>query len=349
MNKIILLTDYKGNYGSKWDAYPYRSGFNKKELEKCFARINYSAEYIKLSDIISSEIDNNIPMLYTSSEDIGYFYKSYIEDIILMLEQKGANIIPPYIYLRANNNKVFMELLRNITGHKWNDNLNSWTFGTYEEMMCKINEIKFPIVIKTAYGSSSKGVYLADNKEKLKKTVKNISRTRNIYQDIKDKLRAYKHKNYADESYYRKKFILQPFIPGLDSDWKILIWGDKYFVLNRHVRKGDFRASGSHNNYKAGSSVKLPDGLLEFANRIFESLNVPHLSIDICYDGVNYNLLEFQAVYFGTSAINMSDVYFIKKNGRWISENKRETVEKIYVESIEHYINNNISKNVLEK
>ena len=51
-------------------------------------------------------------MLYTSSEDPDYFYKSYIEDIVYGLKNIGAKLIPPYKYLRTNNNKVLMEILR---------------------------------------------------------------------------------------------------------------------------------------------------------------------------------------------------------------------------------------------
>lgn len=50
----------------------------------------------------------NTSILNTSSEDNGYHYKDYIEDIILGLYLQGAILLPEYKYLRANNNKVYM-------------------------------------------------------------------------------------------------------------------------------------------------------------------------------------------------------------------------------------------------
>ena len=53
-----------------------------------------------------------------------------------------------------------------------------------------------------------------------------------------------RHKNYVRESWNRGKIVVQEFIPGLKNDYKVLIFGSKYYVLYRRVREGDFRASG---------------------------------------------------------------------------------------------------------
>lgn len=92
------------------------------------------------------------------------------------------------------------------------------------------------------------------------KKVKLISRTKYLLQVIKDNLRPLKHQGYTVNSLYRNKFILQSFIPDLANDWKKVIFGDKYYVLTRHVKKNDFRASGSHTKYLAGSRAILPEG-----------------------------------------------------------------------------------------
>ena len=338
MKRIILLTDYKDYFGSKWDAIPYNSGFDKELITKYFAANNYKVELIPLSK--AKEIDNviDIPVLYTSSEDIGYHYKDFIEDIIYYLELKGANVIPRHKFLRANNNKVFMELLRNTIDENSDSKLKSWVFGTYEDLLEIIDDITYPIVVKTPRGAMSRGVSLAKNKEELISNVKSISRSKHLVQDIKDNLRPYKHKGYKVNSLYREKFILQEFVPDLINDWKILIYGKKYFVLTRHVGKGDFRASGSHNNYLAGSKAIMPEGLLDFAHSIYQSMDVPHLSIDVIFDGDSFRLIEFQALYFGTSTVNMSDVYFEKVNQEWKQNKIIETIEELYVNGVVYYI-----------
>jgi len=343
MKKIILLTDYKGNLGSKCGSIPYRSGFNKKLISDIFEKKGYYVEYIPLSYAKKIKNVKNIPVLYTSSEDIGYHYKDYIEDIIYYLEIKGAKVIPPYKYLRANNNKVFMELLREkIFGDI--KNLQSWVFGTLEEMENSIDELNFPIVIKTARGAMSKGIYLANNKKELIKKVKKISRSKYFLQDIKDKLRPLKHKGYKTESLYRKKFILQEFIPNLKNDWKVLIFGDNYFIFERPVRKNDFRASGSGQmNYLYGSRCKIPDNMLTFARNVFSLMDVPNVSLDVIKRGGNFYITEFQAVYFGTVGVIKSDIYFEynRKENIWETKKNNNELEWYYVNSIVKYLEKN--------
>jgi glutathione synthase/RimK-type ligase-like ATP-grasp enzyme len=339
MKKLFVLTDYNGRFGSKWDAIPYNSGFDKISLLKYFSEGDFQLEYVEMSKAVNLNCIENSLFLYTSSEDVGYHYKAYIEDVVLFLQESGGKMIPNYNYLRANNNKSFMELLRKKLGSKWGDQLKSWSFGTLEEMKTSLTEFNYPIVIKTAAGAMSRGVSLANNEAELIKKAKAISRTKHIFQDIKDYLRPYKHKGYKTNSLYRNKFIIQSFIPNLKNDWKILIYGDKYFVLTRGVAKNDFRASGSHTNYLAGSKALLPIGLLDYAKKVFDAMNTPQLSIDIVNDGNNFHLIEFQAIYFGTSTINMSDVYFVKKTEKWTPVKITESIEQIYAESVKQYLN----------
>ena len=339
-DKIVILTDYKNNFGSKQGSIPYRSGFDFNLLIETFIENEFEVEFVKFSSVFNREDIKDKIVLYTSSEDNGYYYKSFIEDVILHTEQLGGKVTPNFNFLRANNNKVYMELLRKQLGHLWDDKLSSWAFGTLEEMKERLDEFSYPIVVKTASGALSRGVSLAKDQNDLVKKVKSISSTKDVSLDIKDKLRPLKHKDYQLDSLYRNKFILQSFIPNLKNDWKILIFGDKYFVLTRHVRKNDFRASGSHVNYLAGSKALLPDGLLDYAKKVFDAMKVPNLSLDVVYDGVDFHLIEFQAVYFGTSTINMCDVYFSKEAEKWVSCEINSTTERIYAESVVHFLKN---------
>lgn len=337
--KLYILTDYKGYFGSKWGSKPYNSGFDKNLLKEEFSKNNILVEYLSFSDINEPFIYKDEYILYISSEDIGYKYKSYIEDMVYILELNGAKLLPTYKLLRANNNKVFMALLEEKLGEKWNKQLRSWVFGTQEDLQKKIHNFKYPVVVKKSEGAMSKGVFLAKNKSELISLSKKISASKNFIQDIKDRLRPFKHKNYSLNSTYRNKFVIQEFVPNLKNDWKILIFGDKYYVLTRHVKNNDFRASGSHHNYLAGSKAIIPKGLFDFAETVFNAVDVPHLSIDVVYDGNNFHLIEFQAVYFGTSTYNMSDVFFIKKDNSWKQIENDISIEQVYADSVVQYIN----------
>lgn len=337
--EIIALVDYKGVFGSKYDAIPYRSGLDHNILISEFRKYEINIKFIHFSEIDFTEDWKNRIVIYTSSEDIGYKYKSFIEDIVFGLELKGAIVIPKYIHLRANNNKVFMEILRASLLNEECGN-KSKMYGTLEEAKNVLSrgEITFPCVIKTAEGACSTGVSKANDTEELESKIKLMCKVTNFETDYKDIIRLYKHKGYIKESLYRSKFIIQPMIEGLNNDWKLLIFGNRIFNLKRHVRKNDFRASGSHNDYKYGSNSGLTSEMMDFAYKIYLKLNIPMLSFDLAYDGKKCYMIEFQSVYFGSSTFILCDDYYELNDGKWNIRPKEGTYEELYAWSINEYL-----------
>lgn len=346
MKKIYALTDYHNNFSSKWKAKPYRSGYDKKLLIKYFIKYGYEIEFIKFQNVEFIPKWKNRIVIYTSSEEVGLHYESYIEDVILGLEKVGANVLPRFDFLRANNNKVYMEILREqllCDDFKLDKSL---IFGTFEELNNAIlnNEIDFPCVIKPASGAMSRGVELAKKSKELLLYAKGSSRTKHFKSEIKEALRSFKHKGYQQESKYQNKFIIQKFIPNLKNDWKVLVYGDHYYILNRGIKKNDFRASGSHCNYKAGSKSEFPLHQLDFIEKIYNKLDIPHLSLDFAFDGKKGYVIEFQAIHFGTSTLEFCDNYYIKRDGKWIVEKQEFDQEEEYVWGIVHYLKGKINR-----
>ena len=340
MKKIFAIIDYKGHFGSKWEAKPYRSGFDKSLLTEACNKLELDVEFLKPSEIRLNHDWKNRNVIYTSSEEHGFHYKNYLEDVVLALHHAGANLLPGYPFFRANNNKVFMELLRDHLLGEQLSGLKSVVFGTMEELQyaLKQGKVKFPAVIKEAAGAMSRGVYLAKTDEELILYAKKISQTASLKVRLKEKIRVKKHEGYHPESFYQKKFIVQPFIPDLKNDWKILIFGDHYYILKRGIQKGDFRASGSGKNYKAGLDAEFPESQFEHIKQIYEKLNVPMLSLDYAFDGKKGYLLEFQAVYFGTATHTFCDHFFVKRNNGWKHEENKYTQEEEYAYGIVHYL-----------
>lgn len=338
MIPLYLLTDYKGFFGSKWDAYPYRSGMNLSELRREFEGLGFNAIFLSFAEAANKNcINSGDIVVYTSSEDMGFKYKSFIEDVILYLSEKRSKVIPSFLILRATNNKVLMELLRKGLAISNDEYINTKVYGTLEESISTKRD--FPVVIKTAAGAMSKGVRLADSERDFVSIAGWASRTKNFMFEIKDKLRRLKHHGYKNESKNRDKFIVQKLIPGLKNDYKILVFGERYFIFSRPVRKNDFRASGSgFSNYKFGSKCIYPQGIFDFAREIFSKLNVPQLSIDIAYDGKNFYLIEFQGVLFGSVGFVKSDVFYSMCDGKWQMFPKTISLEKAYAESIAWFI-----------
>ena len=339
MQKIYLITDYKNQFGTKYTAIPYRSGMDKEMLKEEF--LNYGIEplFFNASEILEKNhtIKGQL-FFYTSSEDRQESYKSFLEDVILTIESMNGIPIPRFLYLRAHNNKVFMELLKKEWGIEVGDKLRSQCFGSYEELIQQEISLNFPVVVKRPEGFKSRGVYLAKNIKELKKIASRLSKTRHFKSELKDFIRTFIHKGFRMESHNRRKFIIQEFIPGLENDWKILIYGDKYYPLFRRNRKDDFRASGSG---LLSYPKELPDGLLDFAEKAFSYFNVPNISLDIAFDGKDFHIMETQFLYFGTYTIEHSEFYFRKESGEWMIVQEKSVLEKEYVRSIVDYLKKN--------
>jgi len=173
MKEIYILLDYNDVFESKHFATPLASGMDKILLEKYFSELGYKTKYLTFSQIDFRKMDfKNKYILYTSSEDIGYFYKDYIEDIVLGLYLQGARLIPDFKYLRANNNKVFMEILRDIIEIKELKNIRTQHFGTLDDFQQNYKDDIEKIVFKLAQGARSRGVFLGKSKKDLISIIK---------------------------------------------------------------------------------------------------------------------------------------------------------------------------------
>jgi hypothetical protein len=337
MKRIIILTDYKGFFGSKQKTLVYRGGLNIIRLIEHFRNFGYEANACQFSKIDYVRIKESKPIiLYTSSEDRNQFYKSFIEDIICNLGIAGFFVIPEYKYLKAHNNKVAMELLRTLAMPDYIKTIDSRCFGTLEELIDYQDQVKYPTVIKSACGSLSRGVYLTHSADDLIKKARKISKSFDFKHDLKELLRLLKHNGrYKKESFCRRKFVIQDFIPGLKDDWKVLVFANRCYVLNRRVRKNDFRASGSG---LFEFKPEVPDGLLDYAFSIKQYFNVPNISLDIGYDGQEFHLIEFQVLYFGTTTLEKSPFYFIKSGKNWEIIHESSELEYVYVYSVVEYL-----------
>lgn len=339
MRKIILITDYNDRFGTKYTAIPYRSGMNRKLLCRSFNMIGYEPVFIRASDVIEKITEPKGQLfIYTSSEDKNEHYKSFLEDVVLAIESMGGIVIPGFKFMRAHNNKTFMELIRKDWGPATGDSLRTYAFGSLDELNNTDLKIEFPVVIKRPEGFKSRGVYLAKSLKELKKIASKISRTPFLGGEIKDILRSLKYEDFKRESGHRKKFVVQHFVPGLTNDFKVLVYGDKYYVLFRRNRENDFRASGSG---LLSYPADLPEGLLDFCDIVFKWFNVPSVSLDIAYNGSSFFVLEIQFLYFGTYTIEHSQFYFRKESGSWEMVKERSILEAEYASSIDGYIKKN--------
>lgn len=294
-NKILLLTDYNDLYRQGI----YRSeGIELQLFKQVLENNGYSVLQITYHDLLNhspekwTEYYQGYQVVYTSSENLEY--KEYIKDIVYEIS-KNNSLIPRYDILMCHEDKAYQEILKKSLGIR---SLDAWIFATWKDLNKDIDKIKYPIIVKKCTGAGSISVYKAKNKKELMKFAKKIMRGKGYYEyylkALYKKLSGKWNPHYFEDEKYFGRLILQQYVPELECDWKVLVFGNKYYALRRMVRNHDFRASGS-----GKFSFEVPDsGILSYAKEIYEKLDVPFLSLDLCMDAdKNVYLIEFQGIH----------------------------------------------------
>lgn len=349
MKNILLLCDGRGYLTSSLEKKS-RGKINISLLKKSLEAYGFNVKIMCLHDLKFPSEFSGWFVLYPSSEDAGLFYKGFIEDIILRLTLDKAILLPKYELFRAHHNKVFMELYRSCFSDPEFQTIKTWVFYSYKDLK-KIMEketLQYPLVLKSSSGAGSAGVSLVrDEKELLKKAM------HMGYISFSNLLFSKKDWFYSRLIYYKKRFlgekplrvveckekmVLQTFIPNLEYDYKVLVFGEKFYILRRKTRDNDFRASGS-------GKLEFPDGLtekeiqvLDFAKKAYIQLDTPLLSIDIAYDGDQCHMLEFQCLNFGPYTLQYSNCYYKYIEDKWKEFPAHSILENEIALAINQYV-----------
>lgn len=234
--------------------------------------------------------------------------RQYILDVIHFVS-KRVPVTPSHDLLVCHENKGAQEFLRAERGLP----------GLRGRYVYREADLPLPpYVLKGADGAGSVSVFLIHNKRSLAQV-----RRRIFAQSLSDWLKRLVRSpmlQSEDARWYRLfrgplgQAVAQPFVPGLKEDHKILAFGRRYYVLTRHVRKNDFRASGS------GRFDRKPvaDDLLDYAEDFHRRLDAPYVSLDVARTDGGFETLEFQAVSFGPLALSQSTGWYERNDdGRW--------------------------------
>lgn len=332
---ILILTDYRGLY---------RQGINRNlgidldKVKKIFEMNGYTVCINNYDQIVNEVGIQNVSdkiIFYTSSQS--EVYRSYIDDIIYELGKKNI-LVPKYDMLKCHENKNYEEIYLK---EKEIASLRSYVFAAYKDVLEYADKISYPAIVKASTGSGSISVYKVNNEKQLKSRVKQNGRNKEyieyylklLYKTIKRTVT----KEYKQDEKYLKKFIVQQFVPGLTEDWKVLVFGKKFYALNRKVRNNDFRASGSGKF----SYIEPPKPILDHAYEIYKKMDVPFLSMDLCIDKENeVHLIEFQGLHFGPYTLINSKEYYEYDNGVWTKVEAVSDLSEEYAKSVVLFLKN---------
>ncbi|MDD5582149.1 MAG: hypothetical protein PHS99_02910 [Candidatus Marinimicrobia bacterium] len=338
--KIIILTGDNNFYGQT--RKPWVS-MNVMAIKERLSHYSYEVNIYNIQDVFNKKItlENEI-ILYSFSQKPNV--RQYIIDVLTFLN-KNNTIIPSLDLLYCHENKGYQKIYKEMCGLT---GLKAWYFSSLKEI--DNYNIPYPIILKTITGSNGKGVFLIQNRRDLEKRLKKLSKIeflksfdlfRRHYFRKKTFPEYPNHNDYEDYLQYKEyitkneNFILQEFVPGLTYDYRILALEGKYFAMKRHTREGDFRASGT----KIFDFTFNPeDALLNCAEKVYNHLDSPFLSMDIVFNGHEYFLIEFQASHFGVSAILKSKGYYTRIKNEWRFVKEKLNVEYEIADALDRYI-----------
>ena len=340
--KIVILTGNKNFFGQT--RKPWVS-MNVDKMEKIFRDHGYEVERYSFHQIVNRQerIKDSI-IFYTFSQKMNR--RSYVIDLIHCLDDGSNMLIPSREMLQCHENKGYQELYKkkiNFTS------LKALYFSSVEEL--SDYEIHFPIVLKTVDTSNGKGVFLVHNHNQLMKYIQHLEkqgiftkidlvrrkyfRRKKFYKEYPDYNNRIDYFEYRDYILKEKNFILQEFVPGLKSDYRVLVLYDKYYVMKRFTREGDFRASGTKiQDY----DVEFNLDLMNYAKDVYDQFDTPFLSMDIGVHQKKFSLFEFQALHFGLNVFIKTKGYYTLDNGDWRFIEAKSSIEKEMAEALIKYI-----------
>lgn len=348
MKKNIIISPIFKHYmaGRIWMGLDFNE--IKTELEQ---KYEAEVEIILFKNIKKSltEIPEGAVLFYSSIYNTEYL--KFIQDSITYISLKRPDIIliPNPHQLNALENKGYQELYKDLLGI---EKVQGEYFGDIDDLIAIESYLKYPFVLKKNMGALSSGVELIKSKEELLKFRKDVKRRtlkeslafelnkRNSFKKD-DNLTPQKDlldNNFNDVFMKRMPVVVQEFIPSLDCDYKVLVFGEKYYTIRRLTRKDDFRASGSGKF----SFIEPPTEVLDYAKEIYDKFNVPFISIDIGIDENNEcYLFEFQGTAFGPIGLTQSKFYCKNTSNEWIKTQEEPNLEKTYAYAINHFITRN--------
>lgn len=189
----------------------------------------------------------------------------FAKELLFALEQSGMQVFPNFNTAWFFDDKLGQKYLLESVGAPL---ANSYVFYTKKQALTWAKNAAFPKVFKLRCGAGSSNVRLVGSSGHARRLIRKAFgpgfQPVNRWYRLLEGIRNYRHSprgvrmlvhglyraavpmRYARRRERERGYVyFQDFIPGNDSDMRVIIVGKKAFVAKRMVRHKDFRASGS--------------------------------------------------------------------------------------------------------
>ncbi|HOH46392.1 MAG TPA: hypothetical protein PLX59_01015 [Candidatus Cloacimonadota bacterium] len=273
----------------------------------------------------------------------------FLKDLIWHLRRLGNLVIPSWDFLLCHENKGYQELLKRELGI---DQPKGWYLSNLDALSSY--KLSYPLVLKGLEGSNSTQVSLVHNEAELRQSVKAMTKQHGFLTKFDLFRRRYLRGKrefggwptvlpevdsvqYAEYIKAQKRFILQEFVPGLDSDYRVIVFWDKFYVSRRMTKPGDWRASGAK---LFTFSKDFPRELLDRTLEVHKIMPSPLISVDLGWKDGKVYLFEFQASHMGMNAVVKNDGYFVQDGTGWSFKERDSSLEADIARAVDLFLQN---------
>lgn len=290
------------------------------------------------TNIVGILDDCDIFMWYFSHLD--YRDMSFAKQLMFSLEQMGKIVFPNSKSCWHFDDKLGQKYLF----ESFNiDSAKGYAFYDKDVALQWAEKQEYPKVFKLRGGAGSSNVMLAKNYRDAKKYINrafgngympfrgwdNLKNTIKLYKGGKATIYHILVSLYRCFVYPTKVFskflpkqsgyaYFQEFIPNEGFDYRIEVCGDKAIAMVRYCRKGDFRASGGHNDNFAKELI--PQDVLMLAFDITQKLGMQASALDFVREKNTGKLYLIEVSYcYGVDADEFDHGYWTS-DGEWHNE-----------------------------
>lgn len=274
--------------------------FSSKWIEYCQKhQIDYKVVNCYDTNIIDQLEDCDALMWHFSQTNPKDFL--FAKQLIFALQTVGKKVFPNFETAWHFDDKVGQKyLLESIDAPM----VKSYVFYDKQEALQWVEQTSFPKVFKLRRGAGSSHVKLINNKSEAMRLVEKAfssgfsqydklanlkdrwykyQNDNNGFWDVtKGILRFFKTTEFARIAGPEKGYVyFQDFIPGNESDIRVIVIDGKAFAIKRLVRDGDFRASGS--GHVLYDKHHFDEKTVELSFEIAEKIGSQCLAIDYVY------------------------------------------------------------------